>query len=172
MQSGRLWLLAGLFALASAVGCSNSVGGPTAEGKAVLLSAEPAGAQHVDELKSGLITGLVSGEVAVVGRVGSGHEETWDTDQASFLIRDLNLKTEAHDHGGNHENCNFCKEAKAKELESMALVRVVDSEGHIIATDARKLLGLKENHIIVASGEGEIDNGTFVFNAKRIYIRR
>ena len=158
-------------AITSVLGCSSSVGGPTAEGKAILVAAEPNDAHHVVELKAGLISGQISGEVAMVGRVG-GQDETWDIDQASFMIRDLNLVTEAHDHAADHDNCNFCKEAKAKELESMALVRVVDSSGNVIGTDARKLLGLKNNHIIVVTGEGEIDNGTFVFNAKQVYIRR
>ena len=164
-------LLCGVFS--GLTGCSNSAGGPSTAGEALLLETEPADALDVVELKTNLIAGLAAGEVSIVGRVGSGQEETWDPDQASFMIRDVNLTVESHDHGaGGHDNCKFCQEANARALESMALVQVVDESGSVIQTNAQGLLGLKENHIIVATGEGEIQDGTLVFNAKKVYIRR
>lgn len=159
-------------AISSIAGCSATNTGPAAAGKAFLLSAEPENAEGIVSLKSGLITGLNTGDQSVlVGRVGGGENETWDPDQAVFLVRDLDLVIEKHDHGDNHDNCKFCQAAKAKELESMALVRIVDESGKVIAMDARQLLGLKEEHIIVAEGDGAIEDGTFVFDAKKIFIR-
>jgi hypothetical protein len=162
-----------LVAVLSIAGCSGTTDGPSTEGKAFLLSAEPENAEGINSLKSGLITGLNPGgeEVVLIGRVGGGENETWDSDQAVFLIRDLDLVIEKHDHGDNHDNCKFCQAAKAKELESMALVRVVDETGKAVAMDARQLLGLEEEQIIVAEGEASIEDGTFVFNAKKVFIR-
>jgi hypothetical protein len=154
----------------SVCGCTNS-GGPSVEGKAVLLSSEPDSPMGIVKLKSALTTGLAPIEAVIVGRVGGGQNETWDPDQAAFLVRDLDLQIESHEHSGDGDNCKFCQAEKAKELEKMALVRVVDESGNVIGVDARQLLGLKENHIIVAAGSGSIDDGTFVFDASKIFIR-
>lgn len=164
-----------MFGSILAMGGCGSSSGPSVEGQAVMLDAEPENAQNIVDFKSSLITGLNPGGTAVVvGRIGSDEEDQWDTSQATFLLRDLSLETEAHDHAGDdHANCKFCQAEKAKELESMALVRVVDENGSVIKMDARKLLGLKENHIVVAEGEGVIDeDGAFVFDASKIFIRK
>lgn len=159
------------FVAVATMGCTNATG-LSGEGKAVLLSAEPASSMGVVELKSLITTGLAPNEAVLLGRVGGGQNETWDPDQAAFLVRDLDLQVKSHDHAGDHADCKFCQAERAKELEAMALVRVVDADGQVIPTDARELLGLKDNHIIVAQGQGSIDEGTFVFNASRIFIRQ
>lgn len=152
-------------------GCTGAPSGPTEEGKSFLLSAEPSAAENVVDLKSQVATGLSFGETTIVGRVGGGKDATWDVEHATFLIRDLGLKTEAHDHGDDHE-CQFCQAEKAKELESMALVRIVDSTAKVIATDARVLLGVQEDQVVVAQGTGSLDeSGTFVFDATKVFIR-
>ena len=156
------------------LGCSESAG-PLAAGQAVLLSAEPEGCEGIDALKSSMMTGLnPDGTAILVGRVGSGEDESWDPDKAAFMVRDLALQIEKHDdgHGGSgHDDCAFCKAAKEKALESMALVQVVDEDGGVIQIDARKLLGLKEDQVIVAEGQGVLEDGTLVFNAKKVFIR-
>lgn len=162
-----------LLALASLpvfVGCSASTS-PTPEGMAVLLESEPADALGVNDLKANLLTGLVTGECTIVGRVVGEDEESFDASQAVFMIRDLDLKVEEHDEAGDHSDCKFCQAAKAEAMESTGLVRVVDESGAIIQTDVRKLIGIKPNHIIVATGEGVMEDGTLEFNAKRVFIR-
>ncbi len=161
--------------LATLVGCAGNGDGPSKTGKSYLLSAEPSQPLGVVELKTSLTSGLAAeGETAtIIGRVGGGQNPTWDTSQASFLLRDLKLEIQSHDHGGDHENCKFCQAEKAKELESMALLQVVDANDKVVSTDARKLLGVKEDDVIVAQGVGEVDEvGNFVFSASKLYIRR
>lgn len=153
------------------LGCSGDASGPTAEGAKLVLDAEPSDVTGVLELKSAMITGIASmdGQATVVGRVVSGQD--WETDQATFLVRDLQADT-AHDHGeGDHSDCAFCQ-AKEKDTGSMALVHVVNAEGETIRTDARKLLGLNEDQVVVAQGSGTIDeDGTLVFVASKVFIR-
>lgn len=157
------------------MGCTSSTGtGPTAEGAKLMLDSEPADAMGVVDLKSAMITGIapMDDSVAMVGKVVAGQD--WDMDQAMFLVRDLEAgSAHAHDHGeGDHSDCAFCQ-AKEKETGSMALVRIVDAEGNSVGADARKLLGLEENQVIVAQGGGSIDeDGTLVFEATKIFIRK
>ena len=152
-------------------GCASE--GPSPDGKTVLLETEPADAQGVTDTKNNLmIFGIpVEGASVLVGRVGGGQNETWDPNQAAFLIRDLDLKAESSEHDGNHDNCKFCQAEKARELEAMALVRVVDADGNVFPTDARQLLNLKEDQVVVAQGEASLEDETLIFNATHIHIR-
>lgn len=159
--------------VAFTIGCGGSDLSP--EAKAILLTEEPEAVSGIVDFKSSLITGLnPGGEAVIVGRVGTGTDEPWDMTQATFLLRDLGLESEAHDHGGDdHANCKFCQAEKAKEMESMALVRVIDADGNVIKTDAKKLLGLKNDQVVVAQGQGVIDDdGAFVFDAAKVFIRK
>lgn len=148
-------------------GCS-SQSGPTPAGKAVLLKNEPSNAQDVAAYKINCFAGLGLGkEATVVGRVRSGVKEPWETDRATFLV--ASADSGSHDHGGgDHSDCKFCQ---AKEMESIVLVRVVDESGAIMQTDARELLGLRENQVVVAQGQGILDGDALVFDASRIFIR-
>jgi len=174
--------IAGLFIciLATSVfwyGCSGAPSvGPTAEGLAALLDAEPADPSGVVELKSSIITGLApsDGSSVIVGKVLSGQD--WDIDKATFMVQELPSSDElaGHDHGdGDHSDCAFCQAKEGKDLESMALVRVVNESGELLLTDARKLLGLKENDVVVAQGNGAIDeDGTLSFTTSQLFIRK
>ena len=54
----------------------------------------------------------------------------------------------------------------------MTLVRMVDETGAVIQTDARELLGLKQNQVVAAQGEGMLDeHGGLVFDAVKVFIR-
>jgi hypothetical protein len=54
----------------------------------------------------------------------------------------------------------------------MATVKVVDGEGQTIATDARKLLGVKESQMIVARGKARRDGqGNLTVLADHVYLR-
>ncbi len=152
-------------------GCSGGTNGPSSEGEAFLTSTAPADPLGVVDLKNNLIAGLAVGPSVIEGRVGGLDNETFDPNQAAFMVRDLNLKDETHDHGGDSSHCEFCQANKLNQLESMALVRIVDESGNVVQADAQNLLGLKENHIVVAEGEGVIEDGTMVFNASKVFIR-
>jgi hypothetical protein len=156
------------------VGCMGSAGAPSAEGVAYVLSDEPDHPLGVIDLKALVTRGAAgSDEVALIGRVGGGQVETWDESQAAFVVRDLSLNIEPHHQGGDHDDCKFCQAEKASQIEAMAQVQIVDEDGNVVSTDARTLLGLKENHIVVAQGKGEVDEvGNFVFSATTVYVRR
>lgn len=152
------------------VGCTGQTG-PSAQGKAILLSTEPADAQDLNDYKNSLVSGLGVGEATIVGRVRSGEKEPWDEKEATFLLTSLELENE-HEHGGgdDHSDCKFCQ---AKENESMTLVRVLNSDGGAIKTDARKLLGLKTKDIVVVQGQGMLsDEGSLLFDATRVFIKQ
>lgn len=152
-------------------GCSGASNGPSAEGKSFLATTPPDAPTGVVDLKNNLIAGLAVGPSVVEGRVGGLDNETFDPNQAAFMIRDLNLKDETHDHGGDSSHCEFCQANKLNQLESMALVRLVDESGNVVQKDAQSLLGLKDNQIVIVEGEGVIEDGTMVFNASKIFIR-
>ena len=164
-----------LLALVPWLGCTGSSNSaPSAAGAKVLLDAEPADVSGLVDLKSSLITGIapMDGESAIEGRVVSGQD--WEPNSAMFLVRDLQADTEhTHDHGdGDHSECAFCQ-AKEKQTGAMALIQVVDDQGHTISMDARKLLGVEESQIVVAQGSPTIDeDGTLVFAASKIFIRK
>ncbi len=160
--------------MSTLVGCAGSAGAPSAEGVAFVLSDEPDHPLDVIDLKSLVTSGTAgSDEFALIGRVGGGQVETWDESQAAFVVRDMSLNIKPHDHGGDHDNCKFCQAEKASQIEKMAQVQIVDEHGNVVSTDARTLLGLKENHIVVAQGKGEVDEvGNFVFSATTVYVRR
>lgn len=147
-------------------GCS-SQSSPTPAGKAVLLQTEPSNAQDVADFKNSFGVGVgLDTEATIVGRVRSGGIEPWDTTQATFLLTSANV--EAGHGGSDHSDCKFCQ---AKELESLILVRVVDDSGSIIQADARDLLGISENQVVVAQGTGTLDGEALLFDASRLFIR-
>ena len=148
-------------------GCS-SQSNTASPGQAVLLETEPSAAQDVADFKAsfGVSDGL-DDATTIVGRVRSGGLEPWDTTQATFLLTSASVES---GHGGDdHSDCKFCQ---AKELESLILVRVVDDSGAVIQTDARELLGLNENRIVVAQGRGTLDGDALLFDASRLFIRK
>ena len=168
-KSYRLFTLIVLGSLAVA-GCTSQTT-PSAEGQAVLLEAEPADAVDLTDYKNSLVTGLGMGEATIVGRVRSGEKEPWDDKEATFLLTSLQLESESHDHGGDdHSDCKFCQ---AKENESLTLVRVLNEDGGVFKTDARKLLGLKTKDLVVVQGQGMLsDEGSLLFDATRVFIKK
>ena len=169
----RSHVLTFVLSSAMAVGCADGTPRPSQDGLKFILDAEPPGAQSIIEMKAAA-EGGVTEEIVVVGRVGAGDNETWDTARAAFMVSDLSLNPASADgHGGDHDNCRFCLEKKRQELEKMALFQFVDESGQVVATDARKLLGLQKNQVIVARGRGELDEvGNVVFSATRLYLRK
>ena len=174
LVSCSLLLLLGVVVL---VGCTSSnATGVSDAGKKVLLDAEPADATNVIDMKSGIRVGSIAmdGTAVICGKVLSGQD--WEPTQAAFVIRDLVRDSEAagHDHAhGDDSECAFCQANKKKDVESLAMVQIVDDAGAVLEMDARKLLGLSENDVVVAQGMGELaDDGTLVFSAKKVFIRK
>jgi hypothetical protein len=78
----------------------------------------------------------------------------------------------AHGHQGHdHEDCPFCDHAKS-QTDSRAIVQFVDERGERLPIDARKLLGVKKDQVVVVRGSGKIDDVMgLIISANGIYVR-
>jgi hypothetical protein len=157
---------------AAAVGCGTTAtapGGPSAEGKAYLLEAEPAGVKGVKALK---VDSKDGEEIVAEGRIG-GDTSPWIEGQSAFLIVDKSLKPcNEKDDDACPTPWDYC--CDTDELPSCkALVKIVDASGKPLATDARKLLGLKELQTVVVRGTAKRDEaGNLTVLANGIFVRK
>jgi hypothetical protein len=99
----------------------------------------------------------------------------WYEGQASFFLVDSKIASQfaahAKQHGGGH-NCAFCQALAEKNAHAIAVVNFVDEKGEIIRTDARELLGLKENQTVVIRGKAKLLGGSMlVIDADGVYTR-
>lgn len=79
---------------------------------------------------------------------------------------------EAHVAGGHDPSkCKFCsREMKSEDLR--AVVEFVDGTGHRLHTDARDLLGVKRDQLVVVRGRGRVESdGYLVVTSDGIYLR-
>ncbi len=131
-----------------------------------LLEQEPAGAVSVIEARDYLEN---QDRIVLVGRISAGDIDPWEVGRAAFFVSDHNAIE--HDHGDGHENCPFCKGAKSV-TDSLAIIQFVDDDGSVVPTDARELLGVKQDQLIVVSGRGEVDDlGNVVITADGIHLK-
>ena len=170
--------LGNTFIVAIAIALSGGCGGATpkpltsdasADGKAYLLASEPADAKGVKDTRA---AAKDAEEVTLVGRIG-GDEKPWVEGQAAFLIVDTSLKP-CNERPG--DDCpipwDYC--CDAGELPtSKAMIKIVDAAGKTIATDARKLLGVKELQTVVVHGKAKRDDaGNLTVLADKIFVRK
>jgi hypothetical protein len=132
-----------------------------------MLSAEPAAGKNVAEARKSAVD---ADEVVVVGRIG-GSTDPWLEGMAAFSIVDPSLKACNEIPG---DACptpwDYCCEANRKEFS--ALVKVVDENGKVVPTDARKLLALKELDTVVVRGKAQRDEaGNLTILASGIHVR-
>jgi hypothetical protein len=159
---------------AAFVGCGGSPGpaassGPSAEGAKYVLAAEPADAKGVKALKADVKDG---DDVVIEGRIG-GDVKPWIENQAAFLVVDKSLKPCNEIPGDSCETpWDYC--CDTDQLPSCkALVKIVDENGKAIATDARKLLGVKELQTVVIRGKAKKDEaGNLTVLANGVFVRK
>ncbi len=154
-----------------AAGCATEVSKPpvataSAEGKAYLLASEPAAAKGVKETR---VDAKDADEITIVGRIG-GDANPWVEDQAAFMLVDTSL-TPCADSEGCPTPWDYC--CQTDELPACkAMVKVVDSDGKMVAKDARKLLGVKELQTVVVHGKAKRDEaGNLTVLADGIFVR-
>lgn len=138
----------------------------------ILLPAEPAGALGVLDLRDAMQAGTL-GEVAVLGKIG-GVENPWAAGQATFMIADPSLLVLDEDGHECEEDCGcpHCKKNHDPTL-GKALVQLVDEQGSILPLDAKALLNVDKNQLVVVQGEAKWhDLGYPVVTARSVYIRR
>jgi hypothetical protein len=107
----------------------------------------------------------------VVGRVG-GEVHPWVDGKAAFLIADASL-VPCNARPG--DNCptpwDYCCDHDVLK-ESRLMVKLLDRDGQVLATDARELLGLKELQTVVVQGRAERDaSGNVTILASGLFVR-
>jgi hypothetical protein len=108
-------------------------------------------------------------EVTLVGRIG-GDANPWVEGQAAFLIVDSALQP-CKDEEGCPTPWDYCCSMDLLP-ENKAMVKVVDSSGKTVATDARQLLGIKELQTVVVHGRAKRDEGgNLTVLADGIFVR-
>ncbi len=167
--------------------------GPSAEGKRFLLAEEPQGAEAIQTVLEHLGGTATDEAVAATEEPaapeGSASARTlvgmippdidgvshWDAKQAIFAIVDVEAQAAAQQHaetaGHDAESCPFCKRRQAQM--ATAIVHIVDDQGQTVQQDARTLLGLQEDQVVVVSGKTRRDElGGLQVAAQGIYIRK
>lgn len=135
----------------------------------LVLAEEPSGAVSIAEARKDLEQPK---EVVLIGRVGAGGATPWEQGKTAFLISDVGAAVDSHDHdspGHDAENCPFCKRRKKA---SMAMVQFLDKDGQVLTIDARELLGVKENQVVVVRGLARVNElDMLVVSADGIHLR-
>jgi len=133
------------------------------------LSKEPDGAIGVIAAREAANHGE---PIVVVGRIG-GVANPWIEGRAAFTLLDASVDvvpegTEGKPGAICTGDCCACERAA-----SMTLVKLVDENGQLIAVDARQLLGVAANDVVVIHGKANKDQrGNLVVLADGVFIRR
>lgn len=132
---------------------------------------EPTGALTIAEAREKLGDG---GEVSAVGRIGAAGIDPWAKGQAAFVISELLAPPTGHGDSPGHDaaNCPFCKR-RAVKADATALVQFRDEQGNVLPVDARTLLGVDVDQVVVVQGQGRVNEvGVFVIAADKIHLRK
>ena len=140
----------------------------SAEGAAYRLKSEPEGAKGVKAVKDDSKDG---DEVILEGRIG-GEASPWVEGQATFLVVDKLLKPcNEKDDDACETPWDYCCDTDVLP-EHKAMVKIVDSSGKTVSTDARKLLGIKELQTVIVRGKAKRDDaGNLTVLANGIFVR-
>ncbi len=159
-----------LLGLTSLAGCGHPSNASPADSEVksvvrltdVLLSDEPEGALGVIELRE---QAKDEKKVVLLGRIG-GATSPWVEGRAAFVVVDASIQLCDEGQGV----CSCCQD---KVCDATALVKVVDKQGRMFKSDARDLLNVKENELVVVSGRAKRDDaGNLTVLATGVYVRR
>jgi hypothetical protein len=165
-------------ASATAAGCggdsaasvdSSTVSAVSVDGSKYLLAEEPDGAVGVIEARKSASDG---DPVVIVGRIG-GSQNPWIEGRAAFTMIDPSVVvTAAGAECAEGEICmdDCCAEDRA---DCTTLVKLVDQNGKVLAVDARQLLGITADDLLVVHGKVSKDaEGNFAVLADGVHVRR
>lgn len=163
-------LLAAL--LLTCVGCGQSIDPQTlALRERFVQATEPSGALTIAEAREKAGEGA---EVAAIGRIGAPGIDPWAKEQAAFVMSELQAPPSGHADSPGHDaaNCPFCKRRAAK-ADATALVQFRDPQGNVLPLDARQLLGVGVDQVVVVRGQGHVNElGVLVIAADKIHVRK
>lgn len=165
-------LLAGLCLVSLNLGCGSATDPKFAKLRGqYVLPEEPAEARTIAESQEAVGSG---GDVVVVGRIETSTIDPWAKDQAAFVLSEAPLDATNHGDRPGHDaaNCPFCKRRAAK-ADATALVQFRDDQGSVLPIDARTLLGLRDNQVVVVRGQGQVnEQGVLVISATGLHVRK
>jgi hypothetical protein len=180
-----------LLGVAVIAGLSVASGGPdvTRLQQQLRLSEEPKDVQQVLAVQKSFVAGrskpnaettrgvVISGQIGGMSNLWPEQHPKfpWYEGQASFFLVDSKIASQfaahAKHHGAGH-NCAFCQALAEKNATAIAVVNFVDEKGEIIRTDARELLGLKENQTVIVRGKAKLLGGAMlVIDADGVYTK-
>jgi len=139
--------------------------------KQLVLADEPAGATSIADSLGKIES---QPDVVVVGRIGAGEFEPWADGQAAFLLTEA-LPDSSHVSTPGHDpaTCPFCRRRAEKAASITALVQFRDDQGAVLPIDARELLGVTKDQVVVVRGKGHVYKlGVLVVAADGIHVRR
>jgi hypothetical protein len=136
----------------------------SAEGKKLMLAAEPAGVKGVIAIRKEAKDG---DEVVVAGQVG-GSTNPFTEGRASFLIVDPSLKPTAE----CESPWDFCELPKKEVAAARLNVKFVGADGKTLEGGARELFGIRELSAVVVKGKvSRDDKDNVIVVASSIYVR-
>lgn len=139
------------------------------DGSKYVLADEPDGAIGVIEARK---TAANGDPVIIVGRIG-GATNPWIEGRAAFMLLDASMVIVAD--GTESADGEICMDecCATERAGSTTLVKVVDDGGKVLAVDARQLLGVHADDMVVVSGKASKDDaGNFVVLASGVHVRR
>jgi len=156
-----------------AAGCgtaSDPAASATIDKTKYVLADEPPGAVGVLTAKE---QAQDQDPIVLVGQIG-GQKNPWIDGQAAFIVIDPSQKVVADgtESAGGEVCLDDCCAEERKNCTT--LVKVVDPQGKPLAMDARELLDVKENDLVVVRGKvhRNDDEGLFSISADGVYVRR
>jgi hypothetical protein len=139
------------------------------DGSKYVLMEEPEEAVGIIEARESASDG---DPLVVVGRIG-GTTSPWVEGRAAFTLLDASILLVAEGaECGEGEMCSGdC--CAAERAHATMLVKITDPGGRVLAVDARRLLGLAENDMVVVRGKASKDNsGNVALIADGVFVRR
>jgi hypothetical protein len=138
------------------------------DGAKYVLDEEPDGAVGVIAARESANDGE---PIVVVGRIG-GATNPWIDGRAAFMLLDASMTVVAD--GTDSAEGQICMDdcCAQQRATSTTLVKVVDASGRVLAADARQLLGVAADDMVVVRGTVSKDeNGNFAVLADGVHIR-
>jgi hypothetical protein len=156
--------------LASVSGCNRGSAEIDALRQRLVLAEEPAGATSIAESRDKVEN---EQDVVIVGKIGAGEFAPWADGQAAFLMSEVPAdNTHAETPGHDPATCPFCRRRAEKAASVTALVQFRDDKGDLLPIDARELLGVNQDQVVVVRGKAHVDKlGVLVVAADGIHVR-
>lgn len=112
-------------------------------------------------------------EIVLLGRIG-GSKNPWIDGRSAFMLIDASMLIVGD--GQESEEGELCLDDCCASLraECTTLVKLVDDQGRVLSVDARQLLGINVDDLVVVRGHVERDEqeGSFVVIADGVHVRR